>query len=73
MHSIDNAASILERATFASAIFTASPSGVDEPAVDVVLGHTFCQHLSVAAGLNDTALVTVRSGVNINIDVHGGQ
>lgn len=62
MHSVDNAASILKRATLASAEFSAGPAGVDQPAVDVVLSHTFGQHLSVAAGVKDDEGCTVAGG-----------
>lgn len=49
--SVDDAARVLERAAFAIAIFATSPASVDEPAIDLVLGHTFSQHLGVATRL----------------------
>ena len=53
MHGVDDAASEPEGAALALAEFTASPAGVDEPAVNLVLRHTFGKHLGVAAGLDE--------------------
>ena len=53
MHGVDDAAGEPEGAALALAEFTASPAGVDEPAVDFVLRHTFSKHLGVAAGLDE--------------------
>lgn len=48
---VDDGAGVFEGATFAGAVLAAGPAGVDEPAVDVVLGHALGEHLGVATGL----------------------
>jgi len=53
VHGIDEAASVLERATLADTVLATSPASVDEPARDVVLGHALGEHLGVAAGVED--------------------
>lgn len=50
---VDNSTGVLEGAAAASAELAASPSGVDEPAVDLVLVHALGKHLGVAAGVED--------------------
>jgi hypothetical protein len=56
VYGIDDAAGEFERAALAVAVFSTSPASVDEPAVDLVLGHAFGEHLGVAARLNQDML-----------------
>jgi len=51
MHSVDNATSEFKRAALASAELAAGPTSVDEPTVNVVLGHAFSKHLGIASRL----------------------
>jgi hypothetical protein len=53
VHGVDDPPRHGERAAFAGAIPAAGPPRVDQPAVDFVLGHAFCEHLGVATGLNE--------------------
>lgn len=49
--SVDDATCHRQWATFASAVPAASPASVDQPAVNFVFRHAFCEHLGVATGL----------------------
>ena len=51
VYSVDNATSEFKRAALAASEFTASPTSVNEPAVNVVFGHAFGKHLGVASRL----------------------
>ena len=62
MHSIDDTTSIFERATFSVTKLAANPTGIDQPAVDVVLGHTLGQHLSITAWMKNNEWSTVAGG-----------
>ena len=62
MNGIDDATSELERATLAGTELASSPASVDEPAVDLVFGHTLCEHLGVTTGVEDDEGCTVASG-----------
>ena len=53
VYSVDNATSELKRAALAAAEFAASPTGVNEPAVNLVFGHAFGKHLGVASRLGE--------------------
>ena len=48
---IDNATGVCELATLASAVFTACPASVDQPARHIVSGHAFCEHVGVTRWL----------------------
>lgn len=50
---VDDAAGVLEWATLANTILATSPTSVDEPTGNIMLGHTFSQHLGVATGVED--------------------
>jgi len=53
VHGIDNAASELEGAALATAELATGPTSVDEPAINIVLGHALSKHLSIASGVED--------------------
>lgn len=48
---VDDATGHRERAASASAVPAAGPASVDQPAVNFVLRHAFCEHLGVTTGL----------------------
>jgi hypothetical protein len=51
VYSVNYATSELEGASLAAAEFAASPTSVNEPAVNFVFGHMFGKHLGVASRL----------------------
>lgn len=62
MHSIDDTTSVFERATFAVTELATNPTGIDQPAIDIVLGHTLGQHHSIAAWMKNNEWGTVAGG-----------
>ena len=57
VYSVDNATSELKRAALPTAEFAASPTSVNEPAVNLVFGHAFGKHLGVASRLWDNSSI----------------
>jgi len=53
VNSVDDATGILKGAALACTKLAAGPASVDQPAVNVVLGHALGKHVSVATGVED--------------------
>lgn len=66
VYSVDYATSELKRASLAAAEFAASPTSVNEPAINVVFGHTFGKHLGVASRVEDNERCAVTCGESGN-------
>lgn len=49
VHGVDDGTGVPERAALAHAVLAARPTGVDEPAVDIVRGHARGEHAGVAS------------------------
>lgn len=59
MDGIDDSTSVLKRTSLAGTEFPTGPAGVDQPAVDVVLLHSLCEHLGVPARVEHDERLTV--------------
>ena len=66
MHGVHNAASVLEGAALATTELATSPTSVDEPAIDIVLGHAVSKHLCIASRVKDYEGSTVTCGERRN-------
>jgi len=62
VYSVDNTTSELERAALSAAEFAASPTSVNKPTVNFVLGHALSKHLGVASRVEDNERCTVTCG-----------
>ena len=62
MDSVDDGTGVFEWATLARAELASGPAGVNEPAVDLVFRHALCEHLGVAAWVEDDEGCAVAGG-----------